>query len=155
VIGRRHHASGRRAGNAYLEFGLLCPLLVATLGGVADFGLSIWARSRLAAAVSNGSQFAELSGPTVSAANVKLAVARTAAPLAGVAVTVSGPACHCISGPPAALAPPSHCSTECASGGLPGSYVQISASYNYDPLMPFYAAFAGTTLTETAIVRLQ
>lgn len=152
-----------RPGNAYVEFGLLCPFLVSTLGSVADFGLSIWARSVLTSAVSNGSQYAALAGPAAPglAANVQSAVSKAVTPLTGVTVTITGPNCWCTSGTPVSMTPASppgctgvNCSV-CASGNMPGTYVQISASYAYSPIMPFYAEFASTTLNETATVRLQ
>jgi len=144
-----------RPGNAYVEFGLICPLLVTTLGSVADFGLSIWARSVLSSAVSNGSQYAALAGPTVTATNVQSAVSKAVTPLTGVTVTITGPGCYCTSGTPVSIAPASNCSTVCASGNMPGTYVQISAAYTYSPVMPFYSEFASTSLNETAVVRLQ
>jgi Flp pilus assembly protein TadG len=151
----RRWTLGTRPGNAYVEFGLICPLLVSTLGTIADFGLSIWARSRLSAAVSNASQYAAVAGPNVTSANVKSSVAQSVTPLSGVTVTITGPGCYCTSGTPASMKPASACTTVCASGNMPGTYVGITATYTYSPLMPFYATFASTTLTETSIVRLQ
>lgn len=161
-----------RPGNAYVEFGLLCPLLVTALGSVADFGLSIWSRARLSDAVSHGAQYAAVVGPGVSAANVQLAVSKSVTPLTGVSVTVPGPACYCIGSPPqlqfwsnlsagSCAAHPANGSTlssglaACPSGNAPGVYVQISATYTYSPIMPFYAQAASPTLTEKAVVRLQ
>jgi Flp pilus assembly protein TadG len=157
---RRRLSSSR--GNAYVEFGLLCPLLVAILGSVADFGLSIWSRARLSDAVSHGAQYAAVVGPGVSGANVQSAVSKSVTPLSGVSVTVTGPACYCVSGSPAALSDWSSwasgaCSKagNCASGDAPGLYMQIAATYTYSPIMPFYAKLASATLTENAVVRLQ
>jgi Flp pilus assembly protein TadG len=156
VIARlRRWTFGTRPGNAYVEFGLICPLLVSTLGTIADFGLSIWARSRLSAAVSNASQYAAVAGPTVTSANVKSSVAQSVTPLTGVSVTITGPGCYCTSGTPVSMTSTTHCTTACASGNMPGTYVGIAATYTYSPLLPFYAAFANTALTETSIVRLQ
>jgi len=154
-----------RPGSAYVEFGLLCPLLVTTFGSVADFGLSIWARSRLSAAVSYGAQYAAIAGSAnVTAANVKSAVSSSVTPLTGVTVTITGPACYCTSGTPVSASPaspstttgspPSCSNSTCASGSV-GMYLKIAASYTYSPVLPFYAELASTALSETAIVRLQ
>jgi len=157
----RRWTLGSRPGNAYVEFGLICPLLVSTFGTVADFGLSIWARSRLSAAVSNASQYAAVAGAAATSANVKSSVTQSVTPLTGVSVSVTGPGCYCTSGTPASMTPVSGgsytppCTTTCASGSKAGMYVGITATYAYSPLMPFYATFANTTLTETSIVRLQ
>jgi len=147
-----------RPGNAYVEFGLLCPLLVTALGSVTDFGLSIWSRARLSDAVSHGAEYAAVVGPGVSGTNVQTAVSKAVTPLTGVSVTVTGPACYCVSGSPATLSYSGTYSNGCSGTCLnsnPGLFVQISATYTYPPIMPFYQQLANTTLTETAVVRLQ
>ena len=148
-----------RPGNAYVEFGLLCPLLVTALGSAADFGLSIWSRARLSDAVSHGAQYAAVVGPGVSSANVQSAVSKSVTPLTGVSVTAPAPACYCVSGSPATLASSnaSPCSGSCGAGGTGnlGIFVQITATYTYSPIMPFYARLTSPTLTEKAVVRLQ
>ena len=161
MISRR--TISNRRGNAYVEFGLLCPLLVMTLGSVADFGLSVWSRARLSDAVSNGAEYAAVVGPGVSGTNVQSAVTSSVTPLSGVSVTVTGPACYCVSASsasnPATLTYSSAYTSGTCTGtcpnATPGVFVQISATYTYSPLMPFYQQFASTTLTENAVVRLQ
>jgi Flp pilus assembly protein TadG len=147
------------SGNSYVEFGLLCPLLVTALGSVADFGLSIWSRARLSDAVSHGAQYAAVVGPGVSGANVQSAVTKAVTPLTGVSISAPSPACYCVSSSPASLASSSAspCSGSCGSGGTGnlGIFIQITATYTYTPIMPFYAKLANTTLTEKAVVRLQ
>jgi len=164
----RRWTLGTRPGTSYVEFGLLCPLLITTFGSVADFGLSIWARSRLSSAVSNGAQYAALAGPgSLTAAHVQSAVSSAVTPLTGVTVTITpstGLGCYCTSGTPVSMtpatpatpsgSPPSCSGATCASGSV-GMYVGITANYTYSPLMPFYSEFASTALSETAIVRLQ
>jgi Flp pilus assembly protein TadG len=162
----------RHSGNAYVEFGLLCPLLVTALGSVADFGLSIWSRARLSDAVSHGAQYAAVVGPGVSGVNVQSAVSKAVTPLTGVSVTVPSPACYCIGSPtqlqlwsnlssgscaahPGTGSTFSASLTTCPSGNAPGVYTQITANYTYSPIMPFYAQVANPTLTEKAVVRLQ
>jgi len=168
-----HRLLSSHSGNAYVEFGLLCPLLVTALGSVADFGLSIWSRARLSDAVSHGAQYASVVGPGVSGANVQSAVSKALTPLSNVSVTVTGPACYCVSGSPAqqqlwsnfssgsCAAHPANGSAlssglgTCPNGNAPGVYVQIAATYTYSPIMPFYAHLAPTVLTENGVVRLQ
>jgi len=86
-------------------------------------------------------------------------VTKAVTPLTGVSVTVTGPACYCVSGSPAALTYSGTYSSGACSGtclnSSPGLFVQISATYTYSPIMPFYERFANSTLTETAVVRLQ
>ena len=159
ILWLKRRILSKRPGNAYVEFGLLCPLLVTALGSVADFGLSIWSRARLSDAVSHGAEYAAVVGPGVSGTNVQSAVTKAVTPLTGVSVTVTGPACYCVSGSPAALSYSGTYSNGACSGtctnSSPGLFVQISATYTYSPVMPFYERFASTTLTENAVVRLQ
>jgi hypothetical protein len=89
---------------------------------------------------------------------VQSAVTRAVTPLTGVSVTVTGPACYCVSGSPASLVYSTTYSGTCpgtCTNSSPGLFVQISATYTYSPVMPFYQRFASTTLTENAVIRLQ
>lgn len=151
------HALRRaRRGTAALEFALLTPLLLAFLGGVTDFGLVTIARSQLANAVAQGAQYAILTGTDVSPTTIKTLVQK-ASPLNNLTATVTpaaGAACYCISGSPLALVSAT-CTATCPDGTAPGEYLTISATYTYNPIMPFYSKMASTTLTEKAQVRIQ
>jgi Flp pilus assembly protein TadG len=157
--------TGDRRGVAAVEFALIAPILLLLLGGVADFGLLMSGKSQLANGVAQGVEYALLTGSRVSAASVQTAVQNGSARSgmsASVIVSVTGPACYCVSGQPAVLPASSTplsssytCTGTCpASGQAPGAYLIITASYAYQPLMPLYSKLSNPTVTETVTLRL-
>jgi Flp pilus assembly protein TadG len=153
-----------RRGLAALEFALIAPVLLIILGGVSDFGLVMVGRSRLANGVAQGVQLALSTGPAATGAAISSAV-RGGASRAGLAetvsVTVSGPACYCITGSPAtlgtksALSAGNTCTSTCPAPSTgPGAFVIITASYTYQPLMPLYSKLTTPTVTQTTTARL-
>jgi Flp pilus assembly protein TadG len=153
-----------RRGLAALEFGLIAPVLLVILGGIADLGLATVGRSQLANGLAQGVQLALATGPGISAASLRSFV-QSGAARAGltepVTVTVSGPACYCVSGSPAAIGTGSPlsvtntCTGICAAPASgPGTFVVITATYTYQPIMPLYGMVTGTTVSQTATARL-
>lgn len=149
-----------RRGGAVIEFVLIFPFLLTLLGGVADAGLYIWARGRLANAVAYGAQYAQLIGTGTGAnTNITSAVTKMAqSSMTSTAVTVSvtGPACYCLtSSNPPTVAVATNCTTNCANGLKPGYFVNIQASYTYTPLLGTLASYVGTTMYENITMRVQ
>ena len=157
---RRIQARLKKNGRAYaaVEFALISPVLFALIGGVADFGLYVWARGQLSDAVSYGMQYAFLFG-TANGANANIAsavtkVAQSALPSAS--VTVTGPACYCVTGsnPPALTS--QVCATKCAAtNAVPGQYVIINANYTYTPIFPTISSYLSNTMYQSAVVQVQ
>lgn len=150
---RLRRAMYDRRGVAAIEFALITPVLLLMLGSLADFALAFRTRGLLASSVAQGAQYAFLVGPTVAAADVQSVVEQPMA-LPPADVTVTGPACACLSGTPAAPTP-TPCSQTCPDQTLPGTYLTISAHYTYAPLLPVYSGLANPVLAESATVRLQ
>jgi Flp pilus assembly protein TadG len=153
-----------RRGLAALEFALIAPVLLMILGGVVDLGLATVGRSRLANGLAQGVQQALATGPGISAASIRIFV-QNGASRSGltepVTVTVSGPACYCITGSPAALgastplSAANACTGTCSpSASGPGAFVVITASYSYQPIMPLYSTVLSTTVSQTVTARL-
>ena len=162
TAGRFRHA--RRA-VATIEFALVCPVLLAFTGGLADFGFALADQGRLASAVAQGAQYAYLNPTKVTASAIKAIVVASAS-LPGMSannVQVTGPSFFCVtSGTPPALAnttgtPPVPITpnTVCSDGTKAGSYVEISASFVYTALMPGYSHLLNPTLTEALTARIQ
>lgn len=155
-----------RRGIAIVEFALVAPFLLILLGGAVDFGLLMAGKSRLANGVAQGIQYALLTGPTVTIVNLRAAI-QSGAARSGVKetviVSVTTPACYCVSGVPAVLSAISTllsatntCTMTCPTGAtLPGVYVKVAATYTYKPLMPFYSGLVNTTVSEAITARLQ
>ena len=162
---RSHALVGDHRGAAAVEFALVAPLLLLLLGGVTDCGLLIAAKSQLANGLAQGVQYALLTGPSVSGTTVQ-GIVRTGAANAGVrptvSVTVTGPACYCTSGSPAALSGASTalsgtytCTSTCPTGASQQAFMIISASFTYTALMPFYSHLASPVVSEAVTVKLQ
>ncbi len=162
----RSRWTGDRRGLAAIEFALVAPVLLLLLGGITDFGLVRWGKSELANGIAQGVDYALLQGPSVTAASVK-AMVQAGSSRSGlspsVTITITGPACYCLSRFPASLVTPSTalsasytCTGTCPSpAAAPGAFLTITASYVYQPLMPFYSQLSNTTVSETATARLQ
>lgn len=145
---------GSRRATATVEFALAAPILVFLLGFMVDFSLLLRARIAISAGLMNAVQYAISVGPTVTADNVRT-VLRQAAPISGLTASVSGPGCYCASAYPVALTAAT-CGSTCASDGTTaGTYVILSGSYGYTPMMPGVSAIAATTITLSATARLQ
>jgi Flp pilus assembly protein TadG len=143
---------------ATIEFALVCPVLLAFTGGLADFGLALADQNRLASAVAQGAQYAYVNPTTVTASAIQTIVL-AAASLPGMTasnltVSVTGPSFFCVnSGTPPPT--PALVTTTCSDGTNAGSYVEISASYVYTALMPGYSHLLSPTLTEAVTARIQ
>ena len=150
-----------RSGVAAVEFALVCTLLLIMLGGITDYGLAILDKSRLANAVAQGVEYAYLH-PSSTSSQVQTVVQGSSS-LTGVTATVTGPVptsgpavCYCIAGTPPALSAAATCSTNCADGSKPGTYVGISATYSYNAILPGFSRLTGTTtITESATARVK
>lgn len=153
-------------GVAAVEFAILAPVLLMFLGGITDFGLLTVGQSQLANGLAQAVQYALLQGPSVTAANVVTMVQNGSARAgltATATVVISGPACYCVTGEPAALVtPPTALTATYACAGTcptpeaaPGAFLTVTASYVYLPLMPLYSHLGNTKVSESVTVRLQ
>jgi Flp pilus assembly protein TadG len=141
------------SGVAALEFALCAPLLLVMLAGLSDLGLAMRSKTRLAGGVANAATYAVLTQGTATSATLA-AIVQTASTLSGVQASATAAACFCPSGSPVSLAVAS-CGSTCANGATAGSYVNITASYNYTPLMPGYGFVANTKLAEATWVQVK
>ncbi len=153
-----------RDGVAVLEFALVVPVLLTIFAGLSDFLLAFSDRIQLASAVAGGASYAFNQGQNVSgtaqavsATDVKAKIL-SSLNLPNVSVTVTGPSLDCVTNssgvPPVATLTAATAGTACTNGQSPATYVVITASYTYSPMMPFYSTLSSTALTENAVVRL-
>lgn len=154
-----------RGGIAAVEFALVAPVLLTIVAGLSDFPLALSDRMKIAGGVADGAGYAFNQGQdplgtmsAVSDSDVQSRV-RSSINLPNVQVKVSGPSLYCFSNsstgnPPSTALTLAAVGSTCPNGNPPGTYIVISASYVYTPLLPFYSTLATTTLTESAAVRL-
>ena len=146
-----------RRGTAALEFALALPLLLAMMGGLADIGLLWRARGRLVVAVDAGAQYAVLAGTNATATNVRAAILAAPTLTPAPTVSVTAPACGCVSttGGVTTLITQT-CGTTCSGGGTAsGSYMKLSATYTWQSILGLQSKITSKTFTEQATVRLQ
>ena len=145
----------RSRGTAALEFALVCPVLLLMLGGLSDYALLIWTKNRLADGVAQAAQYAFITGISVTSAGIS-SVVQNAASLPSAVVNTPSPitACYCVTsaGSPAQV---QTCGQPCPDQSTPGTYVSISATYQYQPLMPLLSLMTSPQISESAFVRLQ
>lgn len=149
----------RRASTA-LEAALVFPVLLIFLVGMVDIGRAAYGRSRLNSAVSAGAYYAYLSGPTVIGANVKAMIEGLADSVVGgvseVVATVPNPACYCVGGAPGSVTmTAATCNTACPNTSLAGTYLLISATYTFTPVLPAIANLVPSTMASSAVVQLK
>jgi hypothetical protein len=102
-----------------------------------------------------GAQYASLRAPTFNSTNISNAVTG-ATTLSVSASPAPSQSCGCISGTTVTLSGTPPCSTTCANGLTPGTYVTVNAQASYTPLLPYASVLSNpTTLTAQSIVRTQ
>jgi Flp pilus assembly protein TadG len=143
-----------RGGVAALEFGVTAPLLLALAGGLTDVGLLCQARGQVNLGLAAGAQYATLAGTNATKAAAQTAM--TSATGLAVTFTATVPACYCISttGGVSSLTSQT-CGVNCSDGTTPGTYMELSASYTYQPITPGMSNMVATALSATIYARLQ
>jgi Flp pilus assembly protein TadG len=153
------------SGVAAIEFALVAPVLLMIVGGLSDFPAALLDEIQIATGVADGAAYAfskaqNLSGTLapVDFGDVQSKVS-SSINLPNVTVTVTPPTLGCVSHttgtPPVTtlttVQPGSTCG---ARNNPPGTYMVITASYVYSPIMPLYSQLRSTTLTKSVVVRL-
>lgn len=136
-----------RDGVGAVEFALLLPILLLLLLAVADFGLAVNEKMRLTGAARAGAQWAyKKSGDT---GGVALAV-QQAAGLEPSRITIATQSfCGCISGVAVA------CLGTCNDGNGVRTYVTVTVSESWAPLIASAAMDGPVSLSGTATLRLK
>lgn len=136
-----------RQGLGAVEFALMLPILVALMAAVADFGLAANQKMRLTSAARAGAQAAyKASGDT---AGVRAAV-QLASDLDATRLTIASQSfCGCMTGGAVA------CTGTCADGNGLRTYVSVSVSEPWEPLVIASFMDAPITITGSAVLRVK
>ncbi len=153
-----------RQATAALEFALATPLLMVAMGGVTDLGRAQYNRVMLANAVSAGAEYAYMTGPSVTTANITSVVQNTSTlPNAStsVAVTYSGvspgvPSAgwYCVTGSGPTVTSSTSGGT-CSDGSTAGYYISFKATYTFTGLLNGFMSASSQTMSEQATVKIQ
>ena len=154
---QRDHCTfaGHRAkrGSAAVEFALLAPLLIILLSGLIQIGLAVFQTLQVQAAAEAGALYAASHGVS-DLDKISLAVT-SATGTAGITATPA-PTAYC--GCPGASGITSQgadCSTVCADGKAPSHYAKVNASIVHNALVSFLHLPLPTTITRSAVIRVQ
>lgn len=147
--GKRRPPSQSEAGSAALELGLLAPVLVLLLVGIAELGTGAYQAMQVQNAAEAGAIYASkhdynITGIVSAVVNSRGTTGITASP---------GPTSFC-GCPSASGLVAMDCSATCADGSDPALYVQINARVTHTPLMTFSSWSVPQTLIGRAFVRL-
>jgi Flp pilus assembly protein TadG len=136
-----------RDGVGAVEFALILPVLVVLLLAGADLGLAVNEKMRLTSAARAGAQSAyQKSGDT---GGVTLAARQAAGSSADGLAVVAQSFCACASGAAAA------CSETCPDGTGTRSYVSVSVSRVWSPVLAYPGLGQGLTLSGSMTVRVR
>jgi len=141
-----------RRGIAAVEFALVAPILLALMVGIVDLGFAFSAQIKVQLAAQAGGQYAQLHGFD----STKISNAVTAATSLSVSANPApSQSCGCVSGNSVSLSGTPPCTSTCANGLTPGTYVQVNSKATYTPLLPYVSVLSNpTTLTGQALVRV-
>lgn len=138
-------------GSAIIEAGLLLPLLILMTCGAMDFARVFFAGIVVESAARSGVQTASYSVGKAGATTESDAAALSDASGQGLTgVTVSSRTfCECISSSTEVS-----CSTSC-SGTVPSGYVETTASYTFNPIVPYPGVPQNLVIASSAKFRAQ
>lgn len=151
-----------RRGSATVEFAFASLLLFATIMVGLDFGVYAQQKLKLGSAVEQGAILAynnQVGATTTGISTYVRAAAQTSnAPT--VTITCNGTAtcgdgkCSCLTST-GSFTIAATCNAACATGAISGNYLKIVASTTYPSIVVPDRYLGGSTMTQSAVVRLQ
>lgn len=136
-------------GTAIVEFAVVVPVLGVLTVGLAEFGLAYYAQSQVAVAAQTGLRYAYANGYNSTA--ISSAVTGSSSQITINATPAPSTFCGCVVSNAIVSA---SCSSTCASGGSPATYVSVSAQTTYTPPVSLPGLPTSYTLSSTAKGRL-
>jgi Flp pilus assembly protein TadG len=136
-------------GISAIEFALVAPFLCTFVLGVVDLGFGFQAKMAVTQAAQAGTYYAMLKGYDSSAIQTVVA---NATGTSGITAPSAAQSCGCPSGTAVTTAP---CSSTCANGQTSGTYVSVSAQYQYSSILAYPGLPRPMTLSATSMVRIK
>lgn len=171
-----------RRATALVEFGLISPIFLATLGASIDLGQAVLTKFHLASTLATASDYALNSASTVGTSGdgtlastlASLAASANATNWANASVVVNNGSsasvtggtaatsgttsnsCYCPTGSGASVVwgSATTCGSTCAGGGVAGKFVQITVSRAYTTLI-IPSPMVASTLSAASVVQVQ
>jgi Flp pilus assembly protein TadG len=144
-------ALGRcRRGASAAEFGIIAPVMVLLVAGLADIGAAMQQAIRLENAARAGAQFA-MSFPSNQAGIAAAAAAALGSAGAGATVVASAPFCACPGGGDATVA----CEGTPCAGAPSGTYVTVTVTRPFSAIVGIGSFVLPATLRGDAVTRVR
>lgn len=141
--------SRREAGQSLVETALFLPVLIVAMLVTADLGRVCYAAIEVADAARAGVQYGAQSVVTAAdPSGMQTAAKNDAADLSSLSVT-AGSFCACVDGSQV------NCITGTCSSGAPGTFVQVTTSTTFTPLVDYPGLPSSIPLSDTAVMRVQ
>lgn len=135
----------REEGVAGIEFALLAPLLIGLFFALVDFSMAAYIKREAHAAAQAGVQYAMISGWEQEEIEAAVLIsARLNAPEVLVERVYACPISTGLSFV--------NKGTDCSSGGTAGTYVRVTVTPSYTPILPFEGLSVGPAM---AVVRIE
>lgn len=136
-------------GAAAIEFAIVAPVLALFLLGLIDLGMGFSAQMSVSQAAQAGSYYALLNGYDTSAI---VNAAANASNATGISAN-SGVSCGCPTSSGGVVA--ATCGGACPNGQTAGTYVTVTAQYQYAMILPYPGLNNPMTLTANSLVRIK
>jgi Flp pilus assembly protein TadG len=142
-------------GVAAVEFAICTPVLLLLLMGMCDLGMGISHKLQVWEAAQAGAQYALAND--FNSASIQNAVTGATSWTALSATPAPTQSCGCPTGTAVAAASPAvpPCTGTCPNGAQSGSYVTVSVTAVYNPLLTYLSLGSSITLTAQSVVRIQ
>jgi Flp pilus assembly protein TadG len=137
-------------GVAAIEFAVMAACLVLMMVCVVDIGMGLYRKMQVQNAAQAGAQYALLNGFT--AGSIANAVT-SATSFSGISASPP-PTKYCGCASNSGITSLS-CSSSCADGSAPATYVSVSAQGTYDTVLPYPLIPNSFALTAQSVVRIQ
>lgn len=137
-------------GVAALEFALIGPFLCTFILGVVDLGFGFQALMAVTQAAQAGSYSALLSGFNTD--TIQSAVANSTGIDGITASPTPTQSCGCPSGTAVTATP---CGSTCPDGQTAGTYITVTAQYQYSTMLSYPGLSSPMTLSATSTVRIK
>jgi len=138
------------AGVAAIEFAMVGPVLVIAVICTADLGLAIYRKMQVENSARAGAEYALLNGFNTTAISSAVMQATSSSGISASPVPSEFCGCASTSGISAVA-----CSSTCAGGAAPGTYVSVSAQATYTTIVPYPVIANSFTFTAQSTMRLQ
>lgn len=140
----------KQRGSALVEMVFFIPVLFYMFFGMLDFALAFNTSIALDNAVFAGAQYASSNAASFTLANAKAAAVADATVIPNNPNFTATTFCTCSPG-----GATTSCSSTCTSYGTPITYVKVTATVNYQTLVPYLIIPSTLPLGATATLRVQ